>query len=534
MLCRTVLLFASVFFVTVILSAPALAYHHQASKVRFRDYSQDAFEAAKRERKPVFMLISAVWCYWCDYFDKNTLETEEVYSYLNQKYVSVFVDHDRRMDVARKYIRGLPMIVLFDPDARVRQSFAGALKKEDFLAVLTRVEGETRGDSAGKPPESPPILLDPIPVNRQTYDQLLKGLAKFVDEHLDSVHGGFGTGDKHPHGRFLAFLLDRYEATKDRRYLTAVEKTLDGAVRGIYDRVEGGFFRYAEGREWRVPHYEKLVDINAALLVALDRAHRSTGKALYQEAGAATLSYMLKTLYDDKVGAFYGSQTADPAYSRLPVEERRAARKPSVNRDVVAPWNAEATLAFFSVGQAAGRQDLKDMALRAVEFMRLRMLTDKGVYHLYSPSTGQGQLRGQLEANAWTALVFLEAHRLSGRAVYRQAAEQLLRYSIAKLFDKKRGAFVEGKNPDEGIVKIAVLRASEFPLDANGVMVEVLLRAHRMTGRAEYQEVARRVLAGVGGRLKTVFVDETEEATGADLDGAASYLRAFGLLFGRS
>ena len=41
------------------------AYSHHASKVRFVEHSPEAFETARRERKPVFLLISAVWCYWC-------------------------------------------------------------------------------------------------------------------------------------------------------------------------------------------------------------------------------------------------------------------------------------------------------------------------------------------------------------------------------------------------------------------------------------------------------------------------------------
>ena len=109
------------------------------SKVRFVEHSPAAFDAAQRDGKPVFLLISAVWCYWCKYFEQQVLTDAEVSKYLNQHYVSVFADHDRRPDLVRKYARGLPMIVLFGPDGRVRQSFAGVLKKDDFLSVVKKV-----------------------------------------------------------------------------------------------------------------------------------------------------------------------------------------------------------------------------------------------------------------------------------------------------------------------------------------------------------------------------------------------------------
>lgn len=89
----------------LLLPGPAAAYSHQTSKVRFVEHSPQAFETARREQKPVFLLISAVWCYWCKYFDRNALETGEVSAYLNRHYVSIFVDHDRRLDLTRKHVR---------------------------------------------------------------------------------------------------------------------------------------------------------------------------------------------------------------------------------------------------------------------------------------------------------------------------------------------------------------------------------------------------------------------------------------------
>src|SRR5262245_62320257 len=102
------------------------------SKVRFVEPSPAVFEAAQREGKPLFLLISAVWCYWCKYFEQQVLADAEVSKYLNQHYVSVFADYDRRPDLVRKYVRGLPMIVLFAPVGRVRQSLVGVCMLDDF------------------------------------------------------------------------------------------------------------------------------------------------------------------------------------------------------------------------------------------------------------------------------------------------------------------------------------------------------------------------------------------------------------------
>src|SRR5256885_135250 len=154
---------------------------------------------------------------------------------------------------------------------------------------------------------------------------------RLISEHVDMSYGGFGNGDKCAQPRLLAYLLELHQATGDRRYLVAVEKSLDGILGALYDRVDGGFFRFAEGREWRQPHYEKLLHLNAALAAVLGEAHRVTGNPRYREAAERTTAYLLRNLYDATAGGFYSSQSADPAYYRLPPLERRAARPPPGN-----------------------------------------------------------------------------------------------------------------------------------------------------------------------------------------------------------
>jgi uncharacterized protein YyaL (SSP411 family) len=494
--------------VIVVPAPPAWGYAHHASKVRFVEHSPAAFDAARREGKPALLLISAVWCYWCKYFDREVLQDAEVSTYLNQHYVSVFADHDRRPDLVRKHVRGLPMIVLFGADGRIRQSFAGVLKKNDFLAVLRNVATSPPPATDTRPIAAPKTA----PVTAEAYRVLREGMLTFVNEQLDTVYGGFGTGDKHPQPRLLAYLLERYQATGERRYLVPVEKSLEGILGGLYDRVDGGFFRYAEGREWRQPHYEKLLHLNAALAAVLSTAHKVTGNPRYREAADATIAYLLRTLRDPKGGGFHSSQSADPAYYRLPPQERRAARQPPVNRGKITAWNAEAAIALLALSQSSGRRDLREVALRTLDFLRTNTVGAKGASNLYEYRTGAKQGQGQLDANAWAALAFLEGYRVTRIEAYRQTAERVLGFAIADLFDTERGAFGEA-------------RSSPPPLDANGVMAEALLRAHRLAGGTDYLTVARRVLSALGATASALLIESDDGAV--RVDDAAYYLRAY-------
>jgi hypothetical protein len=58
-------------------------------------------------------------------------------------------------------------------------------------------------------------------------------------------------------------------------------RTLDAmAGSGLYDHVEGGFFRYSTTREWTIPHFEKMLEDNAELAHLYLRAFQTLG-ALY-------------------------------------------------------------------------------------------------------------------------------------------------------------------------------------------------------------------------------------------------------------
>jgi uncharacterized protein YyaL (SSP411 family) len=487
----------------------------QTSKVRFVEHSPAVFEAAQREGKPLFLLISAVWCYWCKYFEQQVLADAEVSKYLNEHYVSVFADHDRRPDLVRKYVRGLPMIVLFAPDGRVRQSFAGVLKKDDFLSVVKQV-----AVSPSPAPEAGPVAIpNPAPLSPNTYRRLREGMLTFVGENLDAVYGGFGSGDKYPQPRLLAYLLELHQATGDRRYLVAVEKTLDGVLGALYDPVDGGFFRFAEGRDWRQPHYEKLVHLNATLAAVLGEAHRVTGNTRYREAADRTVAYLLRTLHDASAGGFYSSQTANPAYYRLPLRERRSAQPPPVNREKLTAWNAEAAIALLALGRSSGRTDLRDVALRTLDFIHLNMVSEKGAFHLYEPWTGRRHGEGQLDANAWAALGLLEGYRVVRVESYRQTALQVLRFAVADLFDAGRGAFGDDKS-------------LPLSLDANGVMADALLRAQQVGGPADYLDLARRVLTSFGGTARALLGDGDDAVARAP--DTVYYLRAYAQVVSRS
>lgn len=132
-------LFLFLFFVLVFQALQAEGFTHDASLIKWHNYSQETFVLAKKENKPIFMVIAAEWCYACKLYDENTLEAEEVAEFLNENFVSIFVDFDREKEVSGQYVMGgTPTTVVFSPEGEKLIAIPGYIPKEDLLMNLKR------------------------------------------------------------------------------------------------------------------------------------------------------------------------------------------------------------------------------------------------------------------------------------------------------------------------------------------------------------------------------------------------------------
>src|SRR5438105_5581121 len=94
----------------------------------------------------------------------------------------------------------------------------------------------------------------------------------------------------------------------------SLEQMLDG---GLWDKEDGGFYRYSASSDWSMPHTEKMLEENAALLRLIlltaqacppDRAQQWYALALQ------LVQYVNATLWQPQIGIFSGSQSADAEY----------------------------------------------------------------------------------------------------------------------------------------------------------------------------------------------------------------------------
>ena len=99
-----------------------------------------------------------------------------------------------------------------------------------------------------------------------------------VERVFDPRDGGFGGAPKFPQPQMLVRLLRDWRASADGpqpdlQALYMATLTLRRmAEGGINDQLDGGFCRYAVDATWTIPHFEKMLYDNAALLAVYAQA----------------------------------------------------------------------------------------------------------------------------------------------------------------------------------------------------------------------------------------------------------------------
>lgn len=302
--------------------------HAAAQPIDWYPWSDEAFERAKQEDKPVFLSSGGVWCHWCHVMARESFSDDEVARLLNEHFISVKIDRDERPDLDRRYQQavaamggsgGWPLSVFLTPE---REAFYGGTYfppgdqqgRPGFRNVLRAVLGfyrEKRQDANEYAARVMGVLTIGTARPGELGESQLRSAAEAMLTHYDPANGGFGTAPKFPMPGALEFLIRRYARERGERIGTALRRTLDAmAGGGIHDQLAGGFHRYATDAAWIIPHFEKMADDNASLLRTYTDGYAVFGDERYADVARGIIRFT-RAVLSDPGGGFYASQDAD-------------------------------------------------------------------------------------------------------------------------------------------------------------------------------------------------------------------------------
>ncbi len=303
---------------------------HAHNPVQWRAWNDAAFEAARREDKPIFLSIGYATCHWCHVMEHESFEDEGVANILNDHYIAIKLDREERPDIDAAYMEvcqamtgrgGWPLTIIMMPDKKPffsgtyfpKRSSHGRAGLVDILEKIAGLWAHERS----KIVESSAYIYNTLQQRAEEdfyaefSPEILSSTVDIFRQNYDDVFGGFRQSPKFPSPHQLCFLLRRYAQTHDETILEMVTTTLTKMrMGGIFDHVGFGFHRYSTDERWFLPHFEKMLYDQAWLTIAYTEAYQVTRNPLFRQTAGEILEYVDECLTSPE-GAFYSAEDAD-------------------------------------------------------------------------------------------------------------------------------------------------------------------------------------------------------------------------------
>ncbi|HEX6793876.1 MAG TPA: thioredoxin domain-containing protein [Casimicrobiaceae bacterium] len=306
---------------------------HAENPVDWQPWGEEALTLAKTQDKPILLSIGYSACHWCHVMAHESFEDPAVAAVMNQRFVNIKVDREERPDLDQIYQTahalmtrrsgGWPLTVFLTPEGA--PYFAGTYfpKHErygmpGFLDILPRIADayHAQGPAIAEQSERLSRALETLEAAKPSAtlptDVPARDLAR-LERAFDLVHGGFGGAPKFPHAAELDFCLREATLRNDDEARAIVRTSLSQmAAGGIFDQLGGGFCRYSVDAQWSIPHFEKMLYDNAALLALYADASRAGLDSGFRGTAMAIVDWLVREMRA-RDGAFYSSLDADSA-----------------------------------------------------------------------------------------------------------------------------------------------------------------------------------------------------------------------------
>jgi uncharacterized protein len=550
---------------------------HAENPVDWYPWGEEAFERARLERKPIHLSVGYAACHWCHVMAHESFEDEDVARVLNERFINIKVDREERPDVDRIYqiaqqmltqrSGGWPLTMFLTHDDH-RPFFGGTYFPKEarhglpaFTDLLRRVSEYYRTHEAELRQQNDTLMsafdeLNPPPVAGDTHltDALIKASRELLGRTFDGQFGGFGRAPKFPNPKAIERLLRDWHATSgqtepDLQALYMATLTLRRMGEGgINDQLGGGFSRYSVDEYWMIPHFEKMLYDNGALLAVYAEAAVATGDSFYVDIAARTAEWAIREMQSPE-GGFYSSFDADseghegkfyvwdreevrasltdeeyvvfaPRYGLdrepnfeghwhlhgfEPVTDEsllESARKkllavrsrriwPGLDGKILTSWNALLIRGMAIASRALGRDDLAQSATAALRFIRSRLWSNGRLLATFND--GRARLNAYLDDYVFLIEAILELQQVRFDSAELEFAGELARVVLDHFMDDAGGFYFTSDDHES-----LIYRSKSFADDAtpagNGIAALVLQRLGHLLAEPRYLQAAERTL----------------------------------------
>jgi uncharacterized protein YyaL (SSP411 family) len=559
---------------------------HKDNPVHWQPWGPEALARAKAENKPILLSIGYAACHWCHVMAHESFEDEFTAALMNELFINIKVDREERPDLDQIYQNALqllgeqggwPLTMFLTPDGA---PFWGGtyfpptarFGRPGFRDLLNAVASAYHGDPEKVQKNVSAIadalkrMAEPQGGGTLPADLTRKAAERLVQE-VDPHWGGIGGAPKFPQVPIFQLLWRAGKATHNETLRNAVTLTLTRMAQGgIYDHLGGGFARYSVDAEWLVPHFEKMLYDNAALLELMTTVWQDTRAPLFEWRIRETVGWVLREMVAEG-GGFAASLDADSegeegkfyvwteaeidaalpaelapifkrAYDvtaegnwdgktilhrnrapdlgdaeseaklaearRILFEQRGGRVRPGWDDKVLADWNGLMIAALANAGAVFAEPSWIEAAERAFAFVRERMSEGDRLRHSWR--LGRARHPATLDDYAEMSRAALALLEATSKRSYLEQARTWLAVLDRHFWDGANGGYFFTADDTADVIQRAKNANDHATPSGNGTMVEVLARLYFLTGEDRFRTQAEAIIAAFSGAiLRSVF-----------------------------
>ena len=198
-------------FNRLIFSKSPYLLQHADNPVDWYPWSEEAFDKARMENKPVFLSIGYSTCHWCHVMEEESFGDWEVAAVMNKYVVPIKVDREERPDIDAQYMKvaqmmtgsgGWPLNIIMTPERKpffaatyipkkARMGLPGIIELMQKVSALWQSGRDLIEQNSAR------ILAalktaTPVPSGRTADRSLVDRASGEIGRMFDPLHGGFG------------------------------------------------------------------------------------------------------------------------------------------------------------------------------------------------------------------------------------------------------------------------------------------------------------------------------------------------------
>jgi thioredoxin-related protein len=113
-----------------------LTLNLSAADIVWQDSFASAQAKAKKESRPMLVIITTEQCRWCRKLEATTLSSDEIVTKINTRFVPVHVTRDKSIYPKTLTAKMVPMSYFVDGNGKIIHSMPGYWDVEDYSSIL--------------------------------------------------------------------------------------------------------------------------------------------------------------------------------------------------------------------------------------------------------------------------------------------------------------------------------------------------------------------------------------------------------------